>query len=207
MSQRAFRPLALAGGDPINFLTKRMDLKIRLQGLGRDVSNEVYLDIMLSGPTKAPEVKFSCKMHYREEFMSVDCLQERANRSYVDQQSRNASGPVVSGRGPRWRRPHLTSAIDARRAGISSVTALNKCRRTVQSQGRRSGRTNVAVVGGVLSRNGAPTITPPRTAMLRARNSRSFARPSTRSSKSWLPTWRFCIPLVRSTCPTSGALT
>ena len=38
-------------------------------------------------------------MHYREEFTSVDRLQETANRFYEDRQSRNASGPVVSGRG------------------------------------------------------------------------------------------------------------
>ena len=45
----------LASGDPINFFTKGMDLKSRLQGLGEEVSEEVYLDIMLSGLTKAPD--------------------------------------------------------------------------------------------------------------------------------------------------------
>ena len=45
-----------------------------------------------------------------------------------------------------------------------------------------------AVVGGVLSRNGAPTTTPPRTATLSVRNSRSFARTSRRSSEAWLLT-------------------
>ena len=62
------------------------------------MSNEVYLDIMLSGLTKAPEFKFIREMHYRDEFTSVDRLQETANRFYVDQQWRNASGSVVSGR-------------------------------------------------------------------------------------------------------------
>ena len=76
-----------------------MDNKIRVQGLGEEVSKEVYLDIMHSGLTKAPEFKFIREMHYREEFTSVDRLQETANLVYVDQQSRNASGPVVSGRG------------------------------------------------------------------------------------------------------------
>ena len=61
--------------------------------------NEVYLDIMLLGLTKAPEFKFTREMHYREEFTSVDLLQETANHFYVNQQSRTASGPVVSGRG------------------------------------------------------------------------------------------------------------
>ena len=63
------------------------------------------------------------------------------------------------------------------------------------------------MVGGVLSRNGASTTTPPRTAMLSVKNSRSFARTSRRSSKAWLITWRWCISLVRSTCSASGALT
>ena len=54
---------------------------------------------MLSGLTKAPEFKFIREMHYPEELTSVDRLQETANRFYVDQQSRNASGPAVSGRG------------------------------------------------------------------------------------------------------------
>ena len=37
----------LAGGDSTYFFPKGMDLKIRLQGLGGEVSKEVYLDIML----------------------------------------------------------------------------------------------------------------------------------------------------------------
>ena len=89
----------LAGGDPIDFFTKGMDLKIRLQGLGQEVSKEFYLDTVLSGLSKDPEFKFIREMHCREEFASVDRLQETANRFYVNQQSRNASGPVVSGRG------------------------------------------------------------------------------------------------------------
>ena len=89
----------LQGGDPIDFFTKGWDLRLRLKGLGEEVSDDVYLDIMLSGLTKAPEFKFIREMHYRTEFTSVDRLQETANRFYVDQQSRNASGPVVSGRG------------------------------------------------------------------------------------------------------------
>ena len=89
----------LAGGDPIDFFTKGMDLKIRLHGLGEEVSKQVCLDIMLSGLTKASDFKSIREMHYREEFTSVDRLQETANRFYVDQQSHNASGPVISGRG------------------------------------------------------------------------------------------------------------
>ncbi|CAB1109507.1 unnamed protein product [Ectocarpus sp. CCAP 1310/34] len=54
---------------------------------------------MLSGLTKAPEFKFIREMHYRDNFTSVDSLQATATRFFVDQQSRNASGPVVSGRG------------------------------------------------------------------------------------------------------------
>ena len=77
----------LAGGDPIHFFTKRMDLKTRLQGLGEEVSNEVYLDIMLSGLTRARECKFIREMHYREEFTVVDLLLETANHFYVDQKS------------------------------------------------------------------------------------------------------------------------
>ena len=45
----------LAGGDPMDFFTKGMDIKIHLQGLGEEVSKEVYLDIMLSGLTKAAD--------------------------------------------------------------------------------------------------------------------------------------------------------
>eukprot|EP00903_Cladosiphon_okamuranus_P005795 g5742.t1 len=89
----------VAGGDPIDFFTKGWDLKLRLQVLGEEVSDDVYLDVLLTGLTKAPEFKFIKEMHYREEFTSVDRLQQTANRYYVDQQSRNASGPVVSGRG------------------------------------------------------------------------------------------------------------
>ena len=38
-------------------------------------------------------------MHYRNEFISVACLQDTANRFFVDQQSRRAARPAVSGRG------------------------------------------------------------------------------------------------------------
>ena len=54
---------------------------------------------MLSGLTKAPEFKFICEMHYREEFTSVCRLQGTVNRFYVDQQSRNTSELVLSGMG------------------------------------------------------------------------------------------------------------
>ena len=54
---------------------------------------------MLNGLTAAPEFRFIREMHYRDEFTSVDHLQQTANRYYIDQRSRNASGPVVSGRG------------------------------------------------------------------------------------------------------------
>ena len=33
-----------------------MDLNIRLQGLGEEVSKEIYLDIMLSGLNEGPRV-------------------------------------------------------------------------------------------------------------------------------------------------------
>eukprot|EP00752_Nemacystus_decipiens_P010530 g9376.t2 len=88
-----------AGQDPIDFFTKGWDLRLRLKVLGEEVSDDVYLDIMLSGLTEAPEFKFIREIHYRSEFTSVDRLQETANRFYVDKQSRNESGPVVSGRG------------------------------------------------------------------------------------------------------------
>ena len=47
----------LAGGDPIDFFTKGMNIKKSLHGLVEEVSTEVYPDIMLSGLTKAPEFK------------------------------------------------------------------------------------------------------------------------------------------------------
>ena len=71
---------------------------IRLQSLEEVIVKEVYLDIMLSPLTKAPEFKFICEMHYREEFTSVYRLQETVNRFYVDQQSLNTSEPVLSGK-------------------------------------------------------------------------------------------------------------
>ena len=89
----------LAGGDLIDLFTNGMDLNVHLQGLGEEVFKEGYLDITLSGLTKAPDFKFIREIHYREEFTSVDRLLKKANRFYVDQQSRNASGSVVSGRG------------------------------------------------------------------------------------------------------------
>ena len=54
---------------------------------------------MLSGLTSAPEFRLIREMHYRNEFASVDCLQNTANRFFVDQQWRKTTGPAVSGRG------------------------------------------------------------------------------------------------------------
>ena len=64
-----------AGGDPIEFFTKGWDLKLRLE-----VPDEVYQDIMLNGLTAAPEFRFIREMHYRDEFTSVDHLQQTPNR-------------------------------------------------------------------------------------------------------------------------------
>ena len=63
--------------------------------LGEEVSDEVYQDIMLNGLTAAPEFRFIRDMHYRDEFTSVDHLQQTANRYYIEQRSRNASGSTT----------------------------------------------------------------------------------------------------------------
>ena len=89
----------VASGDPVDFFSKGCELKLRLETLGEKVSDEVYLDIMLSGLTSAPEFHFIREMHCRNELTSVDHLQDTANRFFVDQQSRKAAGPAVSGRG------------------------------------------------------------------------------------------------------------
>ena len=80
----------------MDFFTKGWDLRLRLKGVGEEGSDDVYLDIIFSGLTKAPEFKLIREIHYRTEFTSVDRLEETANRFYVDHQSRNVSGPVVS---------------------------------------------------------------------------------------------------------------
>ena len=54
---------------------------------------------MLDGLAAAPEFRLIRGMHYRDEFTSVDHLQQIANRYYIDHRSRNVSGPVISGRG------------------------------------------------------------------------------------------------------------
>eukprot|EP00903_Cladosiphon_okamuranus_P015299 g14134.t1 len=89
----------VAGGDPIDFFSKACELKLRLATLGETVSDDVYLDITLSGLTSAPEFHFIREMHYRVEFQSVEDIQAMATRFFVDQQSRKAAGPAVSGRG------------------------------------------------------------------------------------------------------------
>ena len=164
----------VAGGNPIDFFTKGMGLKIHLQGLGEVASKEVYLDIMLSGLTNAPEFEFIHEMHYRGEFTSVDRLQETANLFYVDQQSRNASGPVVSGRGAAmaassFDQCHRCKAYGHFQRDCAQQLHKNHPKPEKKWKNKRGGG------GRVPSQNGAPTTTPPRTAMLSVRNSRSFA--------------------------------
>ena len=48
----------VGGGDPVDFVSKGCELKLRLETLGEKVSDEVYLDIMLSGLRSAPEFHF-----------------------------------------------------------------------------------------------------------------------------------------------------
>ena len=48
----------VAVGDPVDFLSKGCELKLLLETLGEKVSDGVYLDIMLSGLTSAPELYF-----------------------------------------------------------------------------------------------------------------------------------------------------
>ena len=55
--------------------------------------------VIVLGSSTAPEFHIIREMHYRNEFKSVDCLQDTANRFFVDQQSRKAAGPAVSGGG------------------------------------------------------------------------------------------------------------
>ena len=44
----------VAGGDPVDFFSKGCEVKLRLETLGKKVSDDVYLNIMLSGLTSAP---------------------------------------------------------------------------------------------------------------------------------------------------------
>ena len=46
----------LAGGDPIDFFTKLMDLNIHLQDLGEEISKEVYPRHHALGPDEGPRV-------------------------------------------------------------------------------------------------------------------------------------------------------
>ena len=80
------------------------------------------------GPDEGPRFTFIREMHYRDEIHVLRLSPGDSQRFYVDQHSRNASGPWSRAEGPRWRGPHPTSSIDARRTDISSVTAPNKCR-------------------------------------------------------------------------------
>ncbi|CAB1107843.1 unnamed protein product [Ectocarpus sp. CCAP 1310/34] len=177
----------LAGGDPIEFFTKGWDLKLRLKVLEEEVSDPVYLDIMLSGLTKAPEFNFIREMHYRDNITSVDILQATANRFLVDQQSRNASGPVVSGRGTSMAvasdtnqcrrckahghfqrdcpqqgqksRPKQGKKKGANKRGSGGSAQPKWAKRAVLSRARRREPTSEEVVG-VHSQSGAPTTTP-----------------------------------------------
>ena len=75
------------------------NLKLPLEELGEEVSDEVYQDVMLNCLTAASQFRFIREMHCRDEFTSVDHLQQTPNRYYINQRSRKASGLVVSGRG------------------------------------------------------------------------------------------------------------
>ena len=155
-----------ADGDPVDVFTNRLDLKLRFEVLGEEVSNEVYQDIMVNALTAAPELRFIQQKHYHDEFTSVDHLQLTANSYYIDQRSRSAWGPVVSGRGAAVAVASSTDqSHQCTEFGDFSATTPNGCRRAVLSGGRRRGKASKAVAVTIIP-SGAPDTTPQRTAML-----------------------------------------
>ena len=109
-------------------------------------------------------------------------------RLFVDQQSRKAAGPAVSGSGAAMPRPAATSATAARSLDFSSETFRSLRSRSDRRKGRRQARS--AEVGRVGSPSGDPFTVRRRTAMLSARLSRTTeTRRNKRSSEGWLRTW------------------
>lgn len=88
-----------SGGDPINFFAAMDDLKLGLSHMDEQVSEEVYLDIILKAISHESEFKFIWDMHYRQPSPSVEDLKRTAMNYYIDEQSRTSSSPAVSGRG------------------------------------------------------------------------------------------------------------
>ena len=105
--QREFFGLRyLAGGDLIDFFTKIMDLKIHLQSLGGEVSERVYLDIMLSGLTKAPEFSSSVRCTTERNSRPLTVSRRRLAASTWTSTRATRRGPWPRAGEPKWRRPH-----------------------------------------------------------------------------------------------------
>ena len=113
----------VAGGDLVDFFSKRCELKLGLETLGEKVSDEVYLDIMLSGLTSAPEFHFIREMHSTETNLHRSTVfKTRPTTSLWTSSRASWRGPRSRAGEPRWPRPAATSATAARSSDISSET-------------------------------------------------------------------------------------
>ena len=114
-------------------------------------------------------------MHYCEEFTSVDRLQETANRFYVDQQSRTASVPVVSGRPAAMAASSSDQCHRCKAYGHFQRDCPQQVQKNRPKPGKKRWKNKRGGGGGSAQPKWWSYHTPPHTAMLGVRNSRSFA--------------------------------
>ena len=112
----------VAGCDPVDFFSKGCELKLRLETLGEKVSDEVYLDIMLSGLTCARNSTSSGRCTTETNLHRSTVFRTRPTASLWTSSRARRRGPRSRAGEPRWPRPAATSATAARSLDISSET-------------------------------------------------------------------------------------
>ena len=94
--EKLFSSAMRAGRDPIDFMAKMDDLRLRLADMGDEMLDDTYADLLLNSFPK--EFEFIKQMHHRDRSFTLDQIKQTATNFYIDELSRKSSGPSVAGR-------------------------------------------------------------------------------------------------------------
>ena len=95
--ENLFSSAIRAGIDPTDFIAKTDVLRLRLAGMGDDILDDTYADMLFNSFPK--EFEFIKQMHHRDRSFTLDEIKPTAPNFYIDELSRKSSGPSVVERG------------------------------------------------------------------------------------------------------------
>ena len=143
------------------------------------------------------EFRLIRQKHYRDEFTSVDHLQQTAN-GYINQRSGNASGPVVSG---RWAAMAVASSIDQCHQCKEYGHFKHDCPQQVRKSHPKRGKKGNGKQGGGSSYQPkwCSEHNTTKHSDAECNKQKELRDKSKRSFRGWRRTWRGCSKLAKPT--------